>query len=446
MLAQEIIRLKREGRRLSVTQIERFVDGLGDGSWSEGQIAAFAMAVCLRGMQRDECVVLTTAMLRSGRVLAWPDLPGPVLDKHSTGGVGDKVSLLLPALVAACGGFVPMISGRGLGHTGGTCDKLSAIPGYELRPDAGRFAQVLRQVGCAVTAAGADLAPADARLYAVRDQTATVESLPLITASILAKKLAAGLQGLVMDVKCGNGAFFETLPAARDLAHSLVEVAAGAALPTRALISDMNQVLGHAVGNGLEVLEALDYLTGRAREPRLHELSLALGTEMLLLGGLAVDRASARLKLQAALDSGAAAERFARMVAALGGPADLLEQPQASLAPAPVTLAVPAPRSGRLVAMDTREIGLLVLELGGGRQRAGDPIDPRVGLSQVLGLGSPVVRGEAMARVHAADPASAERAIHRIQAACVFAEADQHWQPTSVLLDRVVQAPDVPSR
>ncbi|TDP71522.1 thymidine phosphorylase [Roseateles toxinivorans] len=436
MLAQEIIRLKRDGRRLSSAQIECFVRGLGDDSWSEAQIAAFAMAVCLRGMQRDECVALTTAMLQSGRVIAWPDLPGPVLDKHSTGGVGDKVSLLLPAMVAACGGFVPMVSGRGLGHTGGTCDKLSAIPGYELAPGTGRFERVVREVGCAVTATGADLAPADSRLYAIRDQTSTIESLPLITASILSKKLASGLQGLVMDVKFGNGAFCETLPAAQELAQSLVEVAGGAGLPTRALISDMNQVLGRTVGNGLEVIEALDYLTGRAREPRLHELTLALGAEMLMLGGLAGERDAARLKLQAALDSGAAAERFARMVAALGGPVDLLEQPRCGLAAAPVALEVLASRAGRLTAMQTREIGLLVLELGGGRRRADDPIDTRVGLSELRALGETLRAGEPLARVHAADLAAAQVAGARLQAACTLSEPGAAWQGAPVVNER----------
>ncbi|MDC6168792.1 thymidine phosphorylase [Paucibacter sp. XJ19-41] len=327
MLAQEIIRSKRDGAALSEAQIQAFVRGLVDGSWSEGQVAALGMAVFLRGMGRDECVALTRAMMYSGRVLSWPDMPGPVLDKHSSGGVGDKVSLMLAPLVAACGGYVPMIAGRGLGHTGGTVDKLEAIPGYTTTPAPAEFDRIVRSLGCAIIGQTADLAPADKRFYATRDVTATVESVPLITASILSKKLAAGLQGLAMDVKWGNGAFADSPAMAQQLAQSIVEVANGAGMKTRALITDMNQVLGSEVGNALEIHETIAYLKGEPREPRLHEVTLALAAEMLLLGGLAGDEAQARAKLQRALDSGAAAEKFAAMVAALGGPADLLERP-----------------------------------------------------------------------------------------------------------------------
>ena len=262
MLAQEIIRAKRDGRKLTEVQIENFVLGLVDNSWSEGQVAALGMAVFLRGMDRDECVALTRAMMHSGRVMSWPDMPGPVLDKHSSGGVGDKVSLMLAPLVAACGGYVPMISGRGLGHTGGTRDKFDAIPGYNCTPSPALLDQVVRSVGCAVIGQTADLAPADGRFYATRDVTATVESVPLITASILSKKLAAGLQGLAMDIKCGNGAFADSAAMAQELAQSIVAVANGAGLPTRALITDMNQVLGRNVGNALEMREAISYLRG----------------------------------------------------------------------------------------------------------------------------------------------------------------------------------------
>ncbi|WP_310389088.1 thymidine phosphorylase [Roseateles sp.] len=438
MLAQEIIRAKRDGAALSVAQIEHFVRGLVDGSWSEGQVAALGMAVFLRGMSRAESVALTTAMMLSGRVMSWPDMPGPVLDKHSSGGVGDKVSLMLAPLVAACGGYVPMISGRGLGHTGGTRDKFDAIPGYSCTPSAELFDRVVRGVGCAVIGQTADLAPADGRFYATRDVTATVESVPLITASILSKKLAAGLQGLAMDVKCGNGAFADTPEMAQDLAQSIVEVANGAGLPTRALITDMNQVLGSEVGNALEMAEAIRYLKGEGvRDARLHEVTLALGAEMLLLGGLARDQAEAMAKLQQALDSGAAAERFARMVAGLGGPLDLMERPAAYLAAAPVIIAAPALRSGRLSAMQTRDIGIAIVELGGGRRKATDVIDFRVGLSGMRQLGEEIRAGEPLALVHAADLEAARRVVAQLQAACCLSEDGSGWQPAATILARV---------
>ncbi|MCH7345814.1 thymidine phosphorylase [Pelomonas sp. CA6] len=438
MLAQEIIRAKREGGALDEAQIQHFVRGLVDGSWSEGQVAALGMAVFLRGMNRAEAVALTRAMMHSGRVLSWPDMPGPVLDKHSSGGVGDKLSLMLAPMVAACGGYVPMIAGRGLGHTGGTVDKLEAIPGYNTTPAPADFDRLVRRLGCAIIGQTGDLAPADKRFYATRDVTATVESVPLITASILSKKLAAGLQGLAMDIKCGNGAFAATPEFGRELAQSIVEVAAGAGLRTRALITDMNQVLGWEVGNALEVQGAIAYLKGDGpREPRTHELTLALCAEMLVLGGLAPDTAQARTQLQAALDSGAAAERFAQMVAALGGPADLLERPQAYLPAAPVVRPVPAPRAGRLCAMQTREIGLVIVELGGGRRQPGDAIDMRVGLSGMRQLGEVLAAGEPLALVHAADEAAAQRAVAQVQAAVTLIDADAPWQAHPLVMDRL---------
>ena len=438
MLAQEIIRTKRDGQRLSVAQIQHFVQGLVDGSWSEGQVAALGMAVFWRGMGREECVALTHAMTQTGRVMVWPDMPGPVLDKHSSGGVGDKISLMLAPMVAACGGYVPMISGRGLGHTGGTLDKLAAIPGYNAVPDPTVFDRVVRTVGCAIIGQTEDLAPADRRLYATRDVTATVESVPLITASILSKKLAAGLQGLVMDVTCGNGAFANTRSMADELARSIVAVASGAGLKTAALITDMNQVLGTTVGNALEVAEAIAYLTGDGvREPRQHAITLALGAEMLVLGGLAANAAQATAQLQAALDTGAAAERFARMVAALGGAADLMERPNTYLAAAPVVVPVPAPRAGVLSVMHTRDIGLAVVELGGGRHKATDAIDPRVGLSRVLPLGARVAAGEPLALVHAPDPASAARAVAQLQVAYTLSDWETPWTETACILGTV---------
>jgi len=424
MLAQEIIRAKRDGQALNAAQIQNFVDGLTHNTWSEGQVAALGMAVFLKGMGRDEAVLLTRAMMNSGRVMRWPDMPGPVLDKHSSGGVGDKVSLMLAPMVAACGGYVPMIAGRGLGHTGGTVDKLEAIPGYTTTPDPAKFDQIVRSLGCAIIGQTADLAPADKRFYATRDVTATVESVPLITASILSKKLAAGLEGLAMDIKCGNGAFASTPEFAQELAESIVAVAGGAGLKTRALITDMNQILGTDVGNALEIVETIRYLKGEVREPRLHEVTLALCAEMLVLGGLAADTAAARVKLQAALDSGAAAEKFAKMVVALGGPADLLERPSAYLAAAPVVKPVAAPRDGVVTTMATRDLGVAIVELGGGRRKAGDAIDMRVGFSDVRPIGTRVAAGEPLALIHAADEAAAERAVASYLAAVSLGEAD----------------------
>ncbi|MBI5256220.1 MAG: thymidine phosphorylase [Burkholderiales bacterium] len=424
MLAVEVIRRKRDGHALATAEIEAFVQGLVDGSWSEGQVAALAMAILLRGMQRDEVVTLTRAMLHSGEVLRWHDagLPGPVLDKHSTGGVGDKVSLMLAPIVAACGGVVPMVSGRGLGHTGGTLDKLAALPGYTIEPPREQLLRVLRHCGCAIIGASARIAPADRRLYAVRDVTATVESVPLITASILSKKLAAGLQTLVLDVKVGNGAFAATLDEARALATSLVQVASAAGLPTEALLTDMNQVLGRSAGNALELQEALDFLAGTEREPRLLEVTLALAARMLRLAGLAPDLAAARQRAEAALSSGRAAEHFARMVAGLGGPADVFA-PGRTLPAAPVQRELPAARSGVLQAMDTRALGLAVVALGGGRRQAADALDLRVGLSHLLPLGRAVQAGEPLLRVHAASAAAADEALHAAARALVIGEA-----------------------
>ena len=412
MLAQEIIRIKRDAGTLVPAHIDHFVRGLVDESWSEGQAAALAMAMFLQGMSPDETVALTRAMTHSGRVMDWSTahLNGPILDKHSSGGVGDKISLMLAPIVAACGGVVPMISGRGLGHTGGTLDKLGCIPGYQATPDVARLHQTLKTAGCAIIGQTDDLAPADRRLYAIRDVTATVESVPLITASILSKKLAAGLQGLVMDVKVGNGAFAASMDMASRLAQSLVRVAGGAGLPTTAWITDMNQVLGTTCGNALEVLEAIAFLKGQAPEPRQWLLTRTLCAELLQMGNLATDAVDALQKVDHALQSGKALEHFSRMIFALGGPADLVDRPQHYLPGAPVQRVIPAPRSGWVTGMATRDIGLLIVELGGGRRRASDSIDPRVGFTQFAQIGQPVQAGEPLALVHAADAAAAEHA------------------------------------
>ncbi len=416
-LPQETIRRKRDGEGLDAAEIADFVAGLTDGRVTEGQAAAFCMAVFFRGLTLPERVALTRAMTHSGTVLAW-DLPGPVLDKHSTGGIGDTVSLPLAAMVAACGGYVPMISGRGLGHTGGTLDKLASIPGYDAVPGLDRFQAVVREVGCAIIGQTAELAPADRRLYAIRDVTGTVESLDLITASILSKKLAAGLDGLVMDVKVGSGAFMAGLPEARALAESIVAVATGAGLRTVALVTDMDAPLASAAGNAVEVAYALDYLSGRRRDERFHAVTLALGAEMLVAGGLAADTAEASGRLEDALASGRAAERFGRMVAALGGPADLMERPERHLPAAPVVR--PVRRDGPVAGIATREIGLAVIGLGGGRTRPEDGIDPRVGFTN---LARPGEAGDLIGIVHAADAAAADRAEAALRAAYRAGEA-----------------------
>lgn len=408
-LPQEIIRDKRDGRALSEADIAGFIEGLVQDQVTEGQAAAFAMAVFFRGLCLDERVALTRAMTHSGTVLAW-DLPGPVLDKHSTGGVGDTVSLPLAAMVAACGGYVPMISGRGLGHTGGTLDKLASIPGYDVAPGLDRFRQVTTEAGCAIIGQTADLAPADRRLYAIRDVTGTVESLDLITASILSKKLAAGLQGLVMDVKTGSGAFMAGRAEARALAESIVTVANAAGLRTRALVTDMDAPLASCAGNAVEVAYAVDYLTGRAREPHFHAVTLALAAEMLVIGRLAADVAQAEEQLTAALESGRACEVFSRMVAALGGPSDFVEATDRYLPRAPVVRPVMAQASGVVESIETRAIGLAVIGLGGGRTRPQDTIDPGVGFTGLVGRGARLETGDPIGVVHAANDAAAARA------------------------------------
>jgi len=422
MLPQEIIARKRDGGMLTPAEIRFMVRGLTDETISEGQVAAFAMAVFFRGMTLDERVALTLAMRDSGEVLAW-DLPGPVVDKHSTGGVGDNVSLMLAPALAACGAYVPMISGRGLGHTGGTLDKFDAIPGYVTQPDAETFARVVREVGCAIIGQTADIAPADRRLYAIRDVTATVESIDLITASILSKKLAAGLDALILDVKVGSGAFMATLDDALALAASLVEVANGAGCRTRALVTDMNEPLATAAGNALEMANAARFLTGDIVDSRLWDVTIALGAELLALCGIATDEADGADRMALAFESGAAAERFDRMVAALGGPAGFLDCFETHLAGAPLIADVPAGRAGFVAGIDTRDLGLAVVELGGGRRRASDAIDHAVGLESLLGLGAAVEADTPLARVHARTEAALEAAVARIRAAYRLHEA-----------------------
>ena len=435
-LPQEIIRRKRDGAELTPAEIGQMIVGLTDGSVTEGQAAAFAMAVFFRDMTTRERVALTEAMRDSGTVLDWSDLPGPALDKHSTGGVGDTVSLMLGPAVAACGGFVPMISGRGLGHTGGTLDKLDSVPGYITQPDNALFRKVVRETGCAIIGQTADLAPADKRLYGIRDVTATVESVPLITASILSKKLSAGLHGLAMDVKTGSGAFMPTLERSRELARALVSVANGAGLATTALITDMDAPLADAAGNGLEVRYAIDYLTGARREARMHEVTLALGAEMLVLGNLATSLHDGRSRMERAIASGAAAEVFQRMVSALGGPSDLMSRPEAHLRAAPLVQAAWAPQPGFVSAIDTRAVGIAVVELGGGRTRSQDPVNHAVGLTALAGLGDEVGPNRPLALIHAEDEASLARAASRLAAAYTVSDA-RGALPASAIIERI---------
>lgn len=413
MLPQEIIRAKRDGRALTTQEITFFVRGITEGYVTEGQISALAMAIFFNGMSRDEAVALTLGMRDSGTVLVWSDLPGPVVDKHSTGGVGDNVSLMLAPIVAACGAFVPMISGRGLGHTGGTLDKMDSIPGYVSQPDNSLFRKVVLGVGTAIIGQTSDLAPADKRFYGIRDVTATVESIPLITASILSKKLAAGLQSLVLDVKTGNGAFMAKSRDAVKLAESLVAVANGAGLKTTALITDMNQSLASAAGNAVEVMNGVQFLRGK-RDARLEDVTLALAAEMLVSTGIAKSVKEGLALSQQSLDSGKAAEVFARMVSGLGGPADFMEKAEDYLPAAPIIVDVPSPQDGFVSSVATRDLGLAVVALGGGRTRPQDKVDHAVGLTDLLPIGASVNKGDAIAKVHARSKDAADEAIKAV--------------------------------
>jgi len=399
-LPQEIIKNKRDGKVLSQAELDFFIQGIANNSVSEGQIAAFAMATYFQGMNAQERIDFTQSMVHSGDVMDWSDmnLGGPILDKHSTGGVGDKISLMLAPIIAACGGFVPMISGRGLGHTGGTLDKFDAIPGYDATPDNVLFRRTVKEVGCAIIGQTANLAPADKRFYATRDITATVDCIPLITASILSKKLAEGLDGLVMDIKTGSGAFAADIKMAQDLARAIVDVSS---VNTTAIITDMSQIIGYTAGNALEVKESIDYLTLKNQQPVLHELVTTICAEMLVQGKLAVDYEQGLTMVNVVLANGRAAEVFAQMVAALGGPKDLIENSDKYLAQANVIQPIFPIKSGYISKMDSRMIGMAVVELGGGRRMATDKIDYSVGFSQFSHIGDRVDSDQPMAFIHA---------------------------------------------
>ncbi len=413
-LPQEVIAKKRDGEKLSGDEIRRFIDGFAQGTVSHAQAAAFAMVVFFQNMDIEERVALTKAMRDSGTVLDWSHLDGPVVDKHSTGGVGDNVSLMWAPIMAACDTYVPMISGRGLGHTGGTLDKFDAIPGYSATPDNELFRKTVHDVGCAIIGQTDNLAPADRTLYSIRDVTATVENISLITASILSKKLAAGLDVLILDVKTGSGAFMKTLEEARGLAESLVTVANGAGVKTGALITDMNQPLASAAGNAVEVRNAVDFLTGKARDERLLEVTIALAAETLVLAGRAGNSEAGRDMAERALTSGQALERFSAMVAALGGPADFVQNMDKHLEPAPIIRDVFLKPSGKVSSINTKELGMAVVALGGGRRMPSDKIDHAVGFDRLAGLGAHVDDKTPIARIHARDETSAAEAIARI--------------------------------
>ena len=418
MLFTDVIRTKRDGGELGDEDIACFVGGLADGSLPAEQVSSLAMAIFLNGMTFDEAGKLTIAMANSGTVLdrAGEELGGPVVDKHSTGGVGDKVSFMLAPIAAACGCYVPMISGRGLGHTGGTTDKAECIPGYNTAPDFATFKQIVKSVGCAIIGQTSDLAPADRRLYSIRDVTGTVESVPLITASILAKKIAAGLDALVMDVKVGNGAFMDSLEKAEELANSIIATAGTAGLATHAILTDMNEVLGTTAGNAVEIDEAMRFLKNESRETRLNDVVLALCAEMLVVGGIERDRKAAGVRCEDAVASGRAAEIFGRMTAALGGPSDFVECHTRYLPRAPVVRPVKA--DGVLIAVNTRAVGNAIIELGGGRRKVGEKLDLSVGFTEFAAIGTRLDADRPLAVIHAATEADADVAERNLLAAC----------------------------
>lgn len=416
MRPQDVIRKKRDGEELSRTEIHFFIAGVTSGEIADYQISALLMAIYLNGMSDDEQQALTEAMLQSGNILNFSEIPKPKADKHSTGGVGDKTSLLIAPLVAACGVCVPMISGRGLGHTGGTLDKLESIPGYRVNLSAGEFQDVLETVGYAMAGQTAELAPADKKMYALRDATATVEAIPLIVASIISKKGAAGLEAMVIDVKTGSGAFMREEEQARALAHALVSTGNSCGIRTRALLTDMNQPLGNAVGNSIEVQECVEILRGEMKagaEPVL-ELSLELSANMLVLAKVAESVPMARTRLERVLESGEALECFRRNISAQGGDARICDDPQRVLPLVDDSFRVKSPGSGFISSIDTTEVGHAIAAIGGGRVRIEDSIDPTVGFMAEAKLGSQVRSGDSLGVIYCRDAAKAREAAERI--------------------------------
>lgn len=428
MDARQIIEKVRDQAAIDKAEIDWFARGLANGQVSDAQAGAFAMAVLLNGMADEEKIALTLAMRDSGDVMSW-SAPSPAIDKHSTGGIGDCVSLLLAPALAALGGFVPMVSGRGLGHTGGTLDKLEAIPGLATEVSQDRFVELMHQLGFAIVSATGAIAPADKRLYAIRDVTGTVESVDLITASILSKKLSAGLDALVLDVKCGSGAFMKTPQDAQTLAESLVAVANGAGCKTTALITDMNQPCCPWMGNALEVMGTMEAMTSGSGDNHLCDLTCALGGELLVLAGMSDDAAQAGEDLRGVLQDGSAAERFAQMIAAMGGPKDFVENWRDRLPAAPVVRDIVAPHAGYVGAMNGHALGMAVVHLGGGRLVGGDVIDPAVGFSNICMLGDKMGSGDLLATVHAASEAEADAAQAAVLGALTLQDSAPAKQP-----------------
>ncbi|MBC8196921.1 MAG: thymidine phosphorylase [Candidatus Marinimicrobia bacterium] len=432
MLPQEIIRKKRDNEQLSLTEIQEFISGILNGKVSESHISAFTMAVFFNGMNTDECIALTEAMMNSGDVLNWNDLNGPVIDKHSTGGVGDKVSIMLSPIIASCGIYNPMISGRGLGHTGGTLDKLESIPGYNTTPNNLIFREIVKNVGCAIIGQTANLAPVDKVIYGVRDVTATVESIPLITASILSKKLSAGLNGLVMDIKLGNGAFATDITFANGVGKNIIQVANHFAMKTTALITDMNQPLGHSIGNALEIIEVIEYLNCTKINPRLHEVVMALSAEILLNSKIVNDKESGIQMANEALQNGKAGETFEKMVSELGGPNNILQNKISTFTNSPIIKPVKSDKTGVITKIDTRALGLAVVELGGGRKKTDDIINHSVGLTNVLGLGEKIINDQDLAIIHAQTEDQFKQAEKIIQNAYNISDVDIVSTPTII--------------
>ena len=425
MIPQEIIRKKRDKHSLSEKEINLFVRGLTDKSFSDTQIAAMSMAIFSNGMTPEETVWLTRAMTNSGDTLNWNNIVDRnlVCDKHSTGGVGDKTSLVLAPILAACGLFVPMISGRGLGHTGGTLDKFDSIPGYNTAPDIDTFRKVVKEVGCAIIGQTSNLAPADKKLYSIRDVVGTVESLPLITSSILSKKIASGLRTLVLDVKVGNGSFNVTLEIAQNLANSLVSVAKGAGLQCEAILTDMNQVLGRSAGHSLEVLECVEYLTSKKRDPQLENITNELISSVLIMTKN-ISKSEALRKINMVLDNGLAAEKFEKMVHALGGPGSFLNTYDKVLTNPSFAEDIILGKQGWIKEIKTRELGLILIELGGGRKQLEDKIDYHVGYDNILGIGARIETSTPVMKVFAKSQDDFNKVKERIENCFILSDSD----------------------
>ena len=432
MLFKELILKKRLGKELTKNEINWFISNLTSNHLSEGQIASLAMAICLKGMTFEERVQLTLAMKNSGKTLSW-DLPGPIIDKHSTGGVGDTVSLILAPVLAACGAYVPMISGRGLGHTGGTLDKFDSIPGYNTSPNEALLRRVVSKVGCAIIGQTNELAPADKRLYAIRDVTGTVESIDLITASILSKKLAAGLEGLVIDVKCGNGAFMQDFSEASTLAKSLVAVSNESGCKTTALVTDMNQPLSQSIGNSLEVLAAIDILNGSSKDYRLLEVTNSLGVSILCSSNICKNKKEAQLLISSVLSSGKAAEKFSQMISELGGANDFFEKPKNYLTPSNIQKNICCKQSGYVKKINTKNLGNILILLGGGRQKVEDDIDFSVGMKLLIELDTYVEKNQPICTLYARDEESFNIAEKEIIESFEIGESEENFNKKMII-------------